>query len=111
MKVLQAVQATLVFTSSLFTTHDHPSQHDSSLVAPKVREYIEHLSSKWGIPGMSIAIVAAPGFAGDNSDWITSLDSFGIADSAENAVTRDVSVKEIHVRVMLKCTEFVSHSV
>jgi len=64
---------------------------DGKLVSDATVEYIEALRGRWGVAGLSIAVVATPESKWGGGEWRNDTLPFGTANAAGDPVTRDVS--------------------
>jgi len=72
-----------------FTRPDSITGENYPIVAEDTAKYFDHLRRRYGIKGLSIAVVASPTYTGGG--WLNQTISLGKADVVGNDVTDRVS--------------------
>jgi hypothetical protein len=71
-----------------FTSPDSTINEDFPVVSEETSKYFDHLRRRYGIKGLSIAVVASPTYTGEG--WLNQTISLGEADVNDNKVTEQV---------------------
>jgi hypothetical protein len=74
------------------TVFNHPestSKDDFPIISEETAKYFDHLRRRYGIKGLSIALVASPTYTGEG--WLNQTISLGEADVNGNKVTDQVN--------------------
>ena len=74
---------------TIFNNLESTSSGNFSIISEDTAKYFDHLRRRYGIKGLSIALVASPTYTGD--DWLNQTISLGEADVNGNKVTDQVS--------------------
>lgn len=69
-----------------------PPKDDYPIVSEDTTRYIDHLRKRYGLKGLTIALVkAGPAYGEQELEWVNQTISLGEADVAGSAVTEEVS--------------------
>jgi hypothetical protein len=71
-----------------FTSPESTVNQDFQIVSEDTSKYFDHLRRRYGIKGLSIAVVASPTFTGEG--WLNQTTSLGVADVNDHKVTDQV---------------------
>jgi len=89
-------------TSPALVKSAEPDVPDAHIVSNETWQYVDQIRERWGIPGLSVAVVAGDRArherllrpdrkSGSDHEWTQEVRGFGVANSAGEPVTRDVS--------------------
>lgn len=72
-----------------------PFDKDRPIITEETERYIDHLRKRYGLKGLTVAVVkTGPGYEGED-EWLNQTISLGEADVAGNPVTEEVSPKDL----------------
>lgn len=74
---------------TIFKNLESTSSGNFPIISEDTAKYFDHLRRRYGIKGLSIALVASPTYTGE--DWLNQTISLGEADVNGNKVTDQVS--------------------
>jgi hypothetical protein len=74
---------------TVFTNLESTGRDEFPIISKQTAQYFDHLRRRYGIKGLSIAVVASPTYTGEG--WLDQTISLGEADVNGNRVTDQVS--------------------
>jgi hypothetical protein len=90
-----------------FTFPESTINNDFPIVSEDTSKYFDHLRRRYGIKGLSIAVVASPTYTGEG--WLSQTISLGEADVIDNKVTDQVcppSTMKLTTDTLCDCLKF-----